>query len=80
VNVVVTYASLCDLVQRVVTSTEVATGLCDKLNAASAAAARGNTSAEQNQLAAFRSQVDAQTGKSISASDAELLKLLSTRL
>jgi predicted extracellular nuclease len=80
VNVVVTYASLCELVQRLVTDPTVAAALCDKLNAAAAAAARGNDGAKENQLQAFRSQLDAQTGKSVSAADAELLKRLSTRL
>jgi hypothetical protein len=63
-----------------VTDPSVASGLCDKLNAAAAAAARGNTAVKDNQLKAFRSQVDAQIGKSISAADAELLKSLSLRL
>ncbi len=80
VNVVVTYVSLCELVHRLVTDPTVAAGLCDKLNAAAAAAARGNDGAKENQLQAFRSQVDAQTGKSVSAADADLLKRLSTRL
>jgi uncharacterized protein len=80
VNVVVTFTSLCDLVKRVVSDPGVAQGLCDKLTAASAAAARGNTSSKQSQLQAFRNQVDAQVGKSISAADAELLKRLSNRL
>jgi uncharacterized protein len=80
VNVVVTYASLCELVHRLVTDPIVAAALCDKLNAAAAAAARGNDGAKENQLQAFRSQLDAQTGKSVSAADAELLKRLSTRL
>jgi uncharacterized protein len=80
VNVVVTYASLCELVHRLVTDPTVAAALCDKLNAAAAAAARGNDGAKENQLQAFRSQLDAQTGKSVSAADAELLKRLSTRL
>jgi predicted extracellular nuclease len=77
---IVTFTSLCDLVQEVVSDPVVAQSLCDKLAAAAAAAARGNTAAEANQLKAFRSQVDAQTGKSISSADAALLKSLSTRL
>ena len=76
VTVVVTFDSLCRLVQQVVTDPAVAQGLCDKLVAAS----RSNPTAKANQLQAFRNQVDAQTGKSISAADAELLKRLSTRL
>jgi len=80
VDVVVTYESLCRLVQQVVSDPAIAQALCDKLAAASAAAARGNTGAKANQLQAFRNQVDAQTGKSISAADARLLDTLSTRL
>jgi len=80
VSVVLTYAGLCELVQQLVTDQTIAAALCDKLNAAAAAAARGNEGTKQNQLQAFRNQVDAQTGKSISAGDAELLKRLSTRL
>jgi len=76
VAVTVTFGSLCRLVQQVVTDSGVAQGLCDKL----AVASRGNGSAKQNQLQAFRNQVDAQTGKSISAADADLLKRLSTAL
>jgi predicted extracellular nuclease len=80
VQVIVTYASLCDLVHRLVTDPTIAAALCDKLDAAEAAAARGNNGTKQNQLQSFRNQVDAQTGKSISAADAELLKRLSTQL
>jgi hypothetical protein len=80
VSVVITYAGLCELVQHLVTDPSIAASLCDKLNSAAAAAARGNEGTKQNQLQAFRNQVDAQTGKSISAGDAELLKRLSTRL
>jgi uncharacterized protein len=80
VSIVVTYASLCDLVHQVVSDPTVAQGLCEKLSAAATAAARGSTAAKQNQLQAFRNQIDGQIGKSISAGDAELLKRLSTRL
>jgi predicted extracellular nuclease len=80
VSVVVTFASLCDLVHEVVSDPTVVQGLCDKLTAAAEADARGNTGAKEKQLQAFRNQVDAQTGISISASDAELLKRLSRRL
>jgi hypothetical protein len=58
----------------------VADGLCSKLAAAADAAARGNAAAKQNQLQAFRNQVDGQTGKSIAPADADVLKRLSTRL
>jgi Bacterial Ig-like domain/PKD domain len=80
VDVVVTFSSLCDLVSNLVTDPDVAAGLCAKLAAAARAGERGDLGAEQNQLQAFRNQVDAQTAKTISAADATLLKTLSTRL
>jgi hypothetical protein len=80
VDVVVTFESLCRLVQQVVSDPAIAQALCDKLTAASSAAARGNGAAKANQLQAFRNQVDGQTGKAVSAADAALLKSLSTRL
>ncbi len=80
VSVVVTYASVCDLTRQLVSSSDVAAGLCAKLEAAAAAAARGNTTAKAGQLEAYRNQVDAQTGKTITPADAELLKRLSSRL
>lgn len=76
----VTYSSLCGLVNDVVTDPAVAAGLCAKLAAASRAGERGDLGAEQNQLRAFRNQVDAQTSKAISPANAALLKELSTRL
>jgi predicted extracellular nuclease len=80
VAVVVTYESLCRLVRQVVTDPTVAQSMCDKLAAAASAASRGNAAAKANQLQAFRNQVDAQIGKSVSAADASLLKTLSTSL
>ena len=77
---IVTFTSLCDLVKEVVRDPSVASGLCEKLTAAAAAAARGSAATKDNQLRAFRNQVDAQTGKSISPDDANLLKSLSMRL
>jgi uncharacterized protein len=76
----VTYDDLCRLTRRLVTSVTVADSLCDKLASAEAAAARGNTNARDGALSAYRNQVDAQTGKSISAADASTLKNLSTTL
>jgi hypothetical protein len=80
VHVTVTATSLCALAQELVSDPSVAVSLCDKLNAAAAAAARDNVGAKENQLRAFGNQVAAQTGKSISGSDADLLKRLSMRL
>jgi predicted extracellular nuclease len=72
--------SLCGLVRELVTSEDVAAGLCDKLAAAAASLERGNTRAHDNQLRAFANQVEAQRGKSISDADADLLLELATLL
>jgi hypothetical protein len=80
VQVVVTLASLCDLTKRLVTNATVAGALCAKLDAAAISSARGNVNAKDGELAAFRNEVDAQTGKTIAAADAGLLKRLSTTL
>jgi hypothetical protein len=76
----VTFDDLCRLVQRVVAKPDVADGLCDKLAAAEAADAAGDTKERDNILNAFRKQVDALTGKAISAGDAATLKSLSLTL
>jgi endonuclease/exonuclease/phosphatase family metal-dependent hydrolase len=69
----VTYESLCALTRILVTSDEIAQSLCDKLDAAAAAGARGNTSARVKQLTAYRNLVEAQRGKSISDANATVL-------
>jgi len=71
-----TFTSLCTLVRSYSTDTAVADGLCDKLTGAGAASgkARGNI------LEAFRSQVRAQAGKSLTAEEAAILLQLSTEL
>ncbi len=80
VNVVVTYESLCALTEALVTKASIAHALCVKLENAEAAAARGNLNARDGMLKAYRNQLDAQTGKSVSAADAALLKALSLAL
>jgi uncharacterized protein len=82
VQVFVTYASLCDLVRTYIgDEANVADGLCQKLADASTASTE---TARQGKLEAFRNQVDAKTGdvpgKALTASQAEVLKRLSTRL
>jgi predicted extracellular nuclease len=72
-----TYDDLCRLTRRLVTKPGVAESLCGKLEAAEAAAARGNANARDGVLKAYRNQVDAQTGKSISVANAAQLKALS---
>ena len=72
--------TLCALVQRVVSDSDVASSLCDKLDSAKAARARGDLKAAQKLLKAFINQVKAQSGKAISQADADLLILLAGRL
>lgn len=69
----VTFAGLEGLVSHFCTNAGVASGLNAKLDAASAAKARGQTKTEQNQLNAFGNQVNAQTGKCLTAAQAALL-------
>lgn len=80
VQVGVTHDSLCKLVELVVTDADVAASLCAQLNAAEAAEARGDVKTEAKLLNSFRKLVSAQTGKTIIASDATLLKNLSREL
>ena len=76
----VTYASLCALVREYVDDADVADSLCEKLAAAEAAAARGNTKAKKASLDAFVHQVEAQAGKSLTASEAATLIELARQL
>ena len=76
----VTYTSLSKLVSAFSTSTGVADALNSKLAAAEAAAARGQTATSQNILRAFTNQLDAQSGKAISAHHATLLANLAAQL
>jgi hypothetical protein len=81
VRVVVTVASLCDLVRAYSTDPKAAADLCDKLAKAERAP---NANARAGHLTAFRNKVDAKTGtqagKALTDAQAVLLKLLSTRL
>jgi len=76
VQVSVTFDSLCALVRSWSTNADVADGLCSKLAAAADAAARGNANAKASQLKAFKSQLDAQTGKAFTAEHAATLARL----
>jgi predicted extracellular nuclease len=80
VRVAVTFASLCDLTRTLVTKADVAQSLCDKLAIAAAAAAAGDAKKRDNNLAAYRNQIDAQIGKSITSANSALLKQLSLGL
>jgi PKD domain len=66
VSVVVTADSLCDLTHEFSSKEDIANALCEKL--------------EDGALRAFRSQVDAQTGKAFTNAEAEILKELSREL
>ena len=72
-----TYADLCRLTNRLVGKQQIAQALCVKLQNAAAASARGNLNARDGQLNAYRNQLDAQTGKAVSAADAAAMKSLS---
>jgi uncharacterized protein len=71
-----TFMSLCTLLRSYATDTSVADGLCDKLT--SAGAASGKTRSDI--LNAFRNQLRAQTGKSITAERAAILLQLVSEL
>ena len=59
---------------------DLAKSLCAKLEVAAAAQARGNAKAAENQIGAFVNEVLAQSGKKISADNAEVLIRLGRRL
>lgn len=68
-----TFADLSRLTADAVEHKGLENSLLAKLRAAEAAAARGNEVAKRNILAAYVNEVEAQTGKAISAADAERL-------
>ena len=68
--------TLCALTKSLVTKEGVAKSLCAKLDAATAAGDRGNTTARTNQLNAYRNEVEAQRGKAISDANATALLAL----
>ena len=76
----VSYANLCALTRLYVDDADVADGLCDKLAAAEAAEARGATSAKRAALRAYVNQLEAQSGKSITADAAAWLAGLAQSL
>lgn len=79
-TVQVSHDSLCTLTTQFSTSTGVASGLCAKLTAASQAAARGQDQTEQNIMAAFDHQLTAQTGKTLTSHQADVLTKLAATL
>jgi hypothetical protein len=80
VAVIVTYDSLCSLTRTRVTKIGIANALCDKLGNAEAAASIGNTGLRDAYLRDYRKQLDSQSGKSVTAANAALLKTLSLAL
>ena len=76
----VTFDSLCVLTQLYVTVQDVEDGLCEKLATAEAAAALGNQNEKNRNLRAYRNQVQAQAGKSLTEAQATALAQLSTTL
>lgn len=79
-EVVVTHGSLCALARRFVSAAGVARAMCQQLEAAQAAEARGNAAAESGALQGFTKLVHAQAGKSLAASDAAVLIRLAAAL
>jgi predicted outer membrane repeat protein len=76
----VTFDSLCSLSSNFSTDPAVDKGLCDKLAAAKAAAAAGDTKTKNNNLEAYRQQVSAQSGKALTKQQATILTNLSKAL
>ena len=76
VAVIVTFDSLCNLVRAYVDNQDVADSLCEKLAAAKAKAARTGVT----DLKAFINQVEAQSGKSMTATEAATLIRLARSL
>jgi hypothetical protein len=74
------YSRLCLLTHRLVTKAGIAHALCVKLQNAEAAAVRGNTNARDGLIGAYINQLRAQTGKSVTAENADALVALAERL
>jgi len=76
----VTFASLEGLTRAFVTNAGVAAALCRQLDAAAAAANRGNDKAKAASVAAYVNLVHAQRGKALTAVHADVLVSLAARL
>ncbi|HEX4815917.1 MAG TPA: hypothetical protein VFV66_24485 [Nonomuraea sp.] len=79
-TVKVTVGSLCALTRQFSTNSGVANGLCAKLEAAGAAAARGNTNAKAGQIGAYLNQLAGQSGKAFTAQQVAILSRLASAL
>jgi hypothetical protein len=76
----VSFADLCRLTRSYVSKPGIADALCAKLDAAAAADERGDEQAKAGALLAYVSQVEAQTGKSLTAAQAANLIDLASKL
>ena len=79
-TVTVDYNSLCALVGEFASNNGIANSLCAKLDAAAAAAARGQSKVETNNLRAFDHEVAAQAGKALTSDQANLLTTFAAAL
>jgi hypothetical protein len=79
-TVTVDFDSLSRLTEAFVTKQSVADSLTKKLQAAKASAVKGNTEALNGQLNAYKNQLRAQSGKSISEQDRHILGSLADLL
>jgi uncharacterized protein len=76
----VTFAWLRSLTREWVSHHGIANSLVAKIDAAAAAAARGNTAAKAGALAAYANEVEAQTGKAIDSERAQILLRIAAAL
>lgn len=79
-TVQVTNASLCNLTKQFVSNGGIANSLCVKLDNAAKQAAAGNTTASDNVLGAYINEVAAQSGKALTAAQADILTRLAKAL
>jgi len=79
-TVVVTADSLCNLIERFVSRAGVANSLCQKLTAAEAAAADDRVRAARNIMRAFDNELRAQSRRTISSENADLIADLADAL
>ncbi|MBI2175000.1 MAG: hypothetical protein HYU33_07370, partial [Candidatus Omnitrophica bacterium] len=75
-----TAAGLGNLLMQFVTKAGVANSMISKLNTAEAAAARGNAQAKAGAIGAFINELQAQTGKALTAAQAATLIALAQGL
>jgi hypothetical protein len=79
-TVVLTTTNLCSLTKMFSTSANVASSMCTKLDNAAKAAARGDLKAKAGMINAFTEEVKAQSGKALTATQAQVLTTLALKL